>query len=276
MTEQSSNDATKLYSPAFKNNDGTVLCSDSLLNFPLPEIKEQGTEIKYLLQTILESFKEDVNVVFTKDPAARSIAEVLTSYPGIQAILMHRIAHFFWILNIPFIPRYLSGISRQHTSIDIHPGAKIGKNFFIDHGIGVVIGETAEIGDNVTLYHGVTLGGTSLHPVKRHPTIGHNVIIGAGAKILGPINIGNNVKIGANSVVIKDIPDNAVVVGIPGRIISYNGQPISNKDFKSDGLPNPVLNLIDRLESRITEVENALHQDEMGPPHPSFIMGEGI
>ncbi|HMF34436.1 MAG TPA: serine O-acetyltransferase, partial [Candidatus Lokiarchaeia archaeon] len=149
----------------------------------------------------MDFFRSDVRAAFEKDPAAYSIAEVLTSYPGIKATLIYRVAHFLWIVGIPFVPRYLSEIARELTSIDIHPGATIGKEFFIDHGIGVVIGETAEIGDNVTIYQGVTLGGVSTERGKRHPTVGNNVVIGSGAKVLGPITIGDNVRIGSNSVV---------------------------------------------------------------------------
>ncbi|MHA1783441.1 MAG: serine O-acetyltransferase, partial [Promethearchaeota archaeon] len=161
------------------------------------------------LQQILDFFVSDVSAAFNKDPAARSLLEVLTSYPGIKAVLLYRIAHFFWEIGMPFVPRYLSEIAREISGIEIHPGAKIGKDFFIDHGGGVVIGETSEIGDNVTLYQGVVLGGTTNDPVKRHPTVGNNVVIGTGAKLLGPIKIGDNVKIGANSVVIKDVPSNS-------------------------------------------------------------------
>ncbi|MFX1395153.1 MAG: serine O-acetyltransferase EpsC, partial [Promethearchaeota archaeon] len=142
---------------------------------------------------MLDFFVSDVSAAFNKDPAARTLLEVLTSYPGIKAILIHRIAHFFWKIGMPFAPRYLSEIAREITGIEIHPGAQIGKDFFIDHGGGVVIGETAEIGDNVTIYQGVVLGGTTTDRVKRHPTLGNNIVVGAGAKILGPIKIGDNV-----------------------------------------------------------------------------------
>ena len=183
--------------------------------------------------------------------------EVLTSYPGIQAVLLHRIAHFFWELGLPFVPRYVSNIARQITGIDIHPGAKIGKNLFIDHGTGVVIGETAEIGDNVTLYQGVTLGGIHLEAEKRHPTLGSNIVVGAGAKLLGPITLGDNVKVGANSVVTMDIPSNSIVVGVPGRIVS-NGSNVSQQieNLSHDILPDPVLKLIKSLESRIEDLES--------------------
>jgi serine O-acetyltransferase len=157
--------------------------------------------------------------VLERDPAARTWLEVLLVYSGLHAIWIHRIAHWLWQHNFRFIARWLSQFSRWLTGIEIHPGAKIGKGFFIDHGMGVVIGETAEIGADVTLYHGVTLGGTSLEKGKRHPTIGDRVVIGAGAKILGAITIGNDSRIGANAVVVKSVPPNSVVVGVPGQIV---------------------------------------------------------
>jgi len=161
----------------------------------------------------------DLDNVLKKDPAARNKLEVFLLYPSVHAIIMYRITHFLYTKNLFFLARLLSQISRFFTGIEIHPGAKIGKGFFIDHGMGVVIGETAEVGDNVTLFHGTTLGGTGKDKGKRHPTLGNNVIIGSGAKILGPIKIGNNVKIGANAVVLKEVPDDATAVGIPARNI---------------------------------------------------------
>lgn len=168
--------------------------------------------------------KEDVQSVFSRDPAARNIVEILTNYPGVHAIAMHRLAHAFWKRGLKFIARSTSSINRFITGIEIHPGAQIGRRFFIDHGMGIVIGETAEIGDDVTLYHGVTLGGTSWAKGKRHPTLGNGVIVGAGAKVLGPILIGNGAKIGSNSVVTKEVPHGATVVGIPGRIVSSQNE----------------------------------------------------
>ncbi|AWZ49039.1 serine O-acetyltransferase [Clostridiaceae bacterium 14S0207] len=161
----------------------------------------------------------DLDNILKKDPAARNKLEVFLLYPSVHAIIMYRITHFLYTKNLFFLSRLLSQISRFFTGIEIHPGAKIGKGFFIDHGMGVVIGETAEVGDNVTLFHGTTLGGTGKDKGKRHPTLGNNVIVGSGAKILGPINIGNNVKIGANAVVLKEVPDDATAVGIPARNI---------------------------------------------------------
>nr|WP_280178724.1 serine O-acetyltransferase [Candidatus Prometheoarchaeum syntrophicum] len=215
------------------------------------------------MEQILKFFISDVTEAFSKDPAADNMIEVLTSYPGIQAVLLHRVAHFFWKIGLPFVPRYISNLSRQITGIDIHPGASIGKNFFIDHGTGVVIGETAVIGNNVTLYQGVSLGGVSLKKKKRHPTLGNNIEVGAGAKILGPINIGNNVKIGANSVVTKNIPDNSIVVGVPGRIIKGDSDVIEQISALSHGiLPDPVLKLITNLEMKISNLEKRLDNQE--------------
>ncbi|MFX0097554.1 MAG: serine O-acetyltransferase [Candidatus Hodarchaeota archaeon] len=209
---------------------------------------------------MLAVFGSDVAAAFNKDPAARSLVEVLTSYPGIQAILLHRVAHFFWNIGLPFIPRYISNITRQITGIEIHPGAKIGKNFFIDHGSGTVIGETTEIGDNVTIYQNVTLGGTSSKPVKRHPTIGNNVVIGTGAKILGPITIGDNVKIGANSVVTNDVPPNSVVVGVPGRITRREGKKVPKIDLSHGDLPDPLIDLLAKVENRIGDLEEKIRE----------------
>ena len=163
--------------------------------------------------------KEDIAGVFDRDPAARNTFEVLTNYPGLHAVWFHRLSHKLWKMELKWLARTLSTFSRWLTGIEIHPGATIGKRFFIDHGMGVVIGETAEIGDDVTLYHGVTLGGTSWKAGKRHPTLCNNVVVGAGAKVLGPIEIGEGAKIGSNSVVVKDTPAGATVVGIPGRIV---------------------------------------------------------
>ncbi|WP_026377228.1 serine O-acetyltransferase [Aestuariibacter salexigens] len=172
--------------------------------------------------------REDIKSVFDRDPAARNSFEVLTSYPGLHAIWLHRLSHKFWRWGLKWLARMLSTFGRWTTGIEIHPGAQIGRRFFIDHGMGVVIGETAEIGDDVTLYHGVTLGGTSWQAGKRHPTLKNKVVIGAGAKILGPITIGEGAKVGSNSVVVKDVPDGATAVGIPGRVVL-------NKATEQDG-----------------------------------------
>jgi serine O-acetyltransferase len=166
-----------------------------------------------------ERLREDIECVFARDPAARTRFEVVTTYPGFHAVLFHRMSHVLWQNGLPWLARILSNLARWFTGIEIHPGATIGRRFFIDHGMGVVIGETAEIGDDCTLYHGVTLGGTSWEKGKRHPTLGKDVVIGAGAKVLGPIIIGDDVRIGSNAVVLKDVPAGATVVGVPGRIV---------------------------------------------------------
>jgi serine O-acetyltransferase len=168
---------------------------------------------------MFDRLKEEIAVVFERDPAARTRWEVITCYPGFHAMLMHRLAHRIWHLELKWLARFLSHISRWLTGIEIHPGARIGRRFFIDHGMGVVIGETAEIGDDCTLYHGVTLGGTSWNKGKRHPTLGNGVVVGAGAKILGPISVGEGAKVGSNAVVVKDVPAGATAIGIPARIV---------------------------------------------------------
>lgn len=168
---------------------------------------------------MFESIKEDIQSVFNRDPAARNAFEVLTTYPGLHAVLMHRLNHWLWNLGLCWFARLLSTLTRWLTGIEIHPAARIGRRFFIDHGMGVVVGETAEIGDDCTLYHGVTLGGTTWEKGKRHPTLKDNVVVGAGAKVLGPITIGRGARIGSNAVVVKDVPEEATVVGIPGHIV---------------------------------------------------------
>jgi len=174
--------------------------------------------------------KEDINSVFDRDPAARTIFEVLTNYPGMHAIWGHRVAKWFWCRGFKWLARTISTFFRWLTGVEIHPGATLGRRFFIDHGMGIVIGETAEIGDDCTLYHGVTLGGTSWNAGKRHPTLGNNVVIGAGAKVLGPLDIGENARIGSNAVVVKDVPAGATVVGIPGRVVNdKNGKSTNDK-----------------------------------------------
>lgn len=177
--------------------------------------------------------REDIKCVFERDPAARHTLEIITCYPGVHALLLHRLSHRLWNLKLKWIARLLSNLGRFLTGIEIHPGAKIGRRFFIDHGMGVVIGETSEIGDDCTLYHGVTLGGTSWEKGKRHPTLGNNIIIGAGAKVLGPIHIGENARIGSNAVVVNNVSSGATIVGVPGR-------PIEQKDgdFKQESTLN--------------------------------------
>jgi serine O-acetyltransferase len=206
--------------------------------------------------------KEDIQTVFIKDPAARSTLEVLLCYPGLHALWSHRIAHGLWKRKFYLLARILSQISRWMTAIEIHPGAKIGRKFFIDHGAGIVIGETTEIRNNVLMYQGVVLGGTSLEKKKRHPTIGNDVIIGAGAILLGPINIGDGGKIGAGSVVVKDVPPEKTVVGVPARIAGEHAHLLV--DLEHGQLPDPILNtlqhLLDeqkKLKEKIAHLEKA-------------------
>ena len=244
----------KKLGPKSKNNHRQ--CTECLLRL---EFKTEDTDIEFIqkyLQGILDFFVSDVSAAFNKDPAARTLIEVLTSYPGIKAVLLYRISHFFWKLNVPYIPRYISDIARELTAIDIHPGAEIGSEFFIDHGAGVVIGETAEVGNNVTFYSGVVLGGTNLEQIKRHPTLGDNIVVGTGAKILGPITIGDNVRIGANSVVIHDVPPNCVAVGVPAKIVSKKGDKIDKIDLRHGDLPDPISIAIEMLDKRLKEIED--------------------
>ncbi len=202
-------------------------------------------------------FREDIRTVFAKDPAARSVLEVITCYPGLHAIWLHRISHFLWRHRFIFLARFASHLSRFLTGVEIHPGAKIGKRFFIDHGMGVVIGETAEVGDDVLMYMGTVLGGTSLDKVKRHPTIEDNVVIGAGSIILGPITVGQGAKIGAGSVVVRPVPAGATVVGVPGRIAEPQC-PAMATDLNYADLPDPMLRVVSRLLDRQNRLEDRL------------------
>lgn len=200
------------------------------------------------------ALKNEIKTIFERDPAASSYLEVLLTYSGLHALVFHRISNTLLKLRVPFFPRFISQAGRFFTGIEIHPGARIGKGLFIDHGMGVVIGETTMIGDNVLLYQGVTLGGTGKEKGKRHPTIGNNVVIGAGAKVLGNITIGDNSYIGSNAVVIKDVPDNSTVVGVPGRITKQDGKKI---DISLDHIHvlDPLLQDIDELKKRLDSLE---------------------
>jgi serine O-acetyltransferase len=206
---------------------------------------------------MFKRLKEDIEVIFEQDPAARSYLEVILTYSGLHAIWAHRIAHALYKRKFYFLARLISQISRFFTGIEIHPGAKIGRRFFIDHGMGVVIGETCEIGDNVTVYQGVTLGGTGKEKGKRHPTIKDNCLIAAGAKVLGSITIGENSKIGAGSVVLKDVPPNSTVVGIPGRVVVRDGVRVK-KDLNHTDLPDPVADRIKELEAEIARLRSEI------------------
>ncbi|MED4311459.1 serine O-acetyltransferase [Heyndrickxia coagulans] len=208
---------------------------------------------------MFKRLKEDIEVVFDQDPAARTYFEVILTYSGLHAIWAYRIAHFFYKKKMFFIARVISQLSRFFTGIEIHPGAKIGRRFFIDHGMGVVIGETCEIGDNVTVYQGVTLGGTGKEKGKRHPTIKDNALIASGAKVLGSITIGENAKIGAGSVVLKDVPPNSTVVGIPGRVVVQDGVKIK-KDLKHNELPDPVADRLNSMQQEIEALRSELEQ----------------
>lgn len=217
-----------------------------------------------------QRLKRDIQAVFDRDPAARHILEVLLCYPGFHALQMHRIAHFLWKKGLKFPARLLAHVSRFLTGVEIHPGAVIGPGCFIDHGMGVVIGETAEIGENVTLYQGAVLGGRGTEKGKRHPTIGNNVVIAAGAKILGSFKVGDNSKIGAGAVVLKDVPPNCTVVGIPGRIVREQGRRVDVIDLDHANLPDPIERTfrtmerrIEALEARVRELEAALQQPAM-------------
>lgn len=199
-------------------------------------------------------FRKEIRAVFEHDPAATNYLEVLLTYSGLHAIIYYRISHALRRWNIPFFPRWLSQVGRFWTGIEIHPGAEIGDCFFIDHGMGVVIGETTIIGNNVLLYQGVTLGGTGLQKGKRHPTLGNNIVVGTGAKVLGNILIGDNSYIGANAVVIKDVPPNSTVVGVPGRITKQDGKKI-DIDLDHIHIVDPIIQTIDALEKRIEDLE---------------------
>ncbi|WP_409290962.1 serine O-acetyltransferase [Peribacillus sp. SCS-37] len=206
---------------------------------------------------MFKALKEDVDVVFDQDPAARSYTEVILTYSGLHAIWAHRAAHAFYKRKWFFIARVISQVSRFFTGIEIHPGAKIGRRFFIDHGMGVVIGETCEIGDNVTIFQGVTLGGTGKEKGKRHPTIHDNVLISTGAKVLGSIVIGENSKVGGGSVVLRDVPPNSTVVGIPGRVVVQNGIRVKN-DLNHCDLPDPINDRLKALEAEIQALKHEL------------------
>ncbi|MDF2928751.1 serine O-acetyltransferase [Anaerospora sp.] len=218
--------------------------------------------------------KKDVQVIFERDPAARSVAEVLLCYPGLHAIWFHRLSHPLYRKGWVLIPRMISNLGRFLTGVEIHPGAEIGEGLFIDHGSGVVIGETAQLGANVTLYQGVTLGGTGKEKGKRHPTIGNNVVVASGAKVLGSFSVGDNSKIGAGSVVLHAVPPNSTVVGIPGQVVVKDGKKLNGRDseeidLEHDQLPDPIAEMLTcmhrnmtRLEERIVHLEEELKKDD--------------
>lgn len=206
---------------------------------------------------MFERMRKDIQAVFKRDPAARNLCEVIFCYPGLHAIWLYRLAHFLWVREFISLARFISHISRFLTGIEIHPGAKIGRRFFIDHGMGVVIGETSEIGDDVLIYQGVVLGGTTRERKKRHPTIGNYVVIGAGATILGPVKIGDGARIGSGSVVVKSVPAGATVVGIPGRVMERKKRLVKPLiDLEHGKLPDPVAEAVNILVKRIGELED--------------------
>jgi serine O-acetyltransferase len=212
------------------------------------------------LRRLAGEIRRDVAAAHERDPAARGVSalEILASWPGVHALLAHRVSHALHDAGVPLLPRLLATATRATTNIEIHPAAKIGDALFIDHGTGVVVGETAEIGDNVTLYQGVTLGGTGFATGKRHPTVEDNVTIGSGAKLLGPITVGHGAKIGANSVVITDVPPNSTVVGNPGHVVRVDGRKLEGPDADWIHLPDPVADAIKGLASRIEALEHAV------------------
>ena len=203
------------------------------------------------------ALRADVRAVFERDPAARNALEVCLAYPGVHAIVLHRAAHALHHLGLPVLPRWLSHVSRFLTGIEIHPAAEIGAGFFIDHGMGVVIGETAQVGENVTLYQGVTLGGTGKECGKRHPTLGNNVVVSVGAKVLGAIEVGDNVKIGAGSVVLASVPPNSTVVGVPGRVVATH-DPRRGERRRVEVLPDPEAEMLQYLQQKVIELEARL------------------
>ncbi|WP_046176530.1 serine O-acetyltransferase [Domibacillus indicus] len=213
---------------------------------------------------MLRVLKQDIDTIFEQDPAARSYLEVILTYSGLHAIWSHRLAHGFYKRKFYFIARVISQISRFFTGIEIHPGARIGRGLFIDHGMGVVIGETCEIGDNVTLYQGVTLGGTGKEKGKRHPTILDGALIATGAKVLGSITVGECARIGAGSVVLKDVPPNSTVVGIPGRIVIQNGKKVQPavKDLNHSNMPDPVADRLKSLEAEIAQLKEEMKKGD--------------
>ncbi len=206
---------------------------------------------------MFKKIKEDLDTIKKKDPASRSKLEIVLFYPGFHAVVIHRLAHFLWRKGWCLLGRFISQFSRFVTGIEIHPGAKLGRRLFIDHGMGVVVGETAEIGDDVLIYHGVTLGGTRLDRGKRHPTIGNNVVIGTGAKILGPFRVGDRSRIGANSVVVSEVPDDSTVIGVPGHILSV-GSLVD--DLNHSDIPDPIASAIECITDKIIDLEKEIRR----------------
>ncbi|MBD0269801.1 MAG: serine O-acetyltransferase [Cyanobacteria bacterium Co-bin8] len=219
---------------------------------------------------VFKTLVKDFRIVFERDPAARSWLEVLTCYPGFHALVFHRVSHWLWALGLPFVPRLISHLARFLTGIEIHPGATIGSGVFIDHGMGVVIGETAIVGDYALIYQGVTLGGTGKESGKRHPTLGDNVVVGAGAKVLGNIQIGHNVRIGAGSVVLREVPSDCTVVGVPGRIVFRSGERVDA--LEHGRLPDSEAQVIRALVDRIEALEQQVGDLQPPAEQPIFVI----
>ncbi len=210
---------------------------------------------------MIKTIREDIKTAFQRDPAARNALEIILLYPGFHAIILHRVAHKLWGKNFRLLARAISHLNRAISGIEIHPGAKIGRRFFVDHGMGVVIGETADIGDDVTIYHQVTLGGTSTRKSKRHPSVGDHVTIGAGAKILGPVNVGHHSKIGSGSVVVRDVPPYSTVVGVPGRIVSRDPNECREPfDLEHGRLPDPECSALQSLADQVADMREEIQR----------------
>ncbi len=253
----------------------TTFDEDRRADQVLPRAEAHGG-LKTKAESPFGTLKRDIQSVFDRDPAARNTLEVLLCYPGLHAMWGHRVSHWLWCHGSKTLARWVSQLVRGLTGIEIHPGAIIGPGFFIDHGMGVVIGETAEVGENVTLYHGVTLGGTSLAKGKRHPTLGENVVVGAGAKILGAIRVGDNSRIGANAVVVKDVPPNSVVVGVPGQVVVRSKPaPSTHKpDLEHTMLPDLIGASLISLMARVDQLEEKV--DDHAINHHPAMPEEGV
>ncbi|XFA73002.1 serine O-acetyltransferase [Thermosynechococcaceae cyanobacterium Okahandja] len=224
---------------------------------------------------MFSALKTDFQIIFERDPAARNWLEVLFCYPGLQAVVLHRFSHWLWRMGLPFVPRFISHVARWLTGIEIHPGATLGKGVFIDHGMGVVIGETAIVGNYCLIYQGVTLGGTGKETGKRHPTLGENVVVGAGAKVLGNLTIGDNVRIGAGSVVLRDVPSDCTVVGIPGRVVYRAGAKIAPLEHGQlpDSEAEAIRYLLDRIELLEQQVQALQHRQQDNDKVPVLAQG---
>lgn len=244
----------------YRQGAGGVVSATALAGVVVSGIGSLARRMTEAGQDLAAVLTRDIQAVRERDPAARSTVEILTCYPGLHALWLYRAAHALWRRDVPLLPRLVSQIGRFLTGIEIHPGATIGEGFFIDHGAGVVIGETAEVGDNVTLYQGVTLGGTGKETGKRHPTLGDNVVVGAHSQLLGSINVGDNVKVGSGSVVIHDAPAGTTVVGNPGRPVISEGAKVGIPDIDYTHLPDPVAEAMKCLVRRVVQLENELEE----------------